>query len=214
MNPIPRLSLALSVSAALLAACAPVADPTAANQANLTQAMQAYLARRGDLCVGRSAWPVVVTREEAAQGSRNSVQLPVLERLGLVKSSVVQVTTGEAARHRSEARRYELTEAGGKFYLAHAPHKRETGHPVADHDFCAGRLSLKRVVRWEPASTRGPGAETIVTYTYDITPATWAADPEVRQVFPMVDRVLRGAGTMELKEAMVLTPDGWEARDL
>jgi hypothetical protein len=208
MNPIFRAFLGASVSAALLAACAPVAEPTAANEANFTEAMHAYLARRGDLCVGRSSWPVVVTREEAAMGSRNALQLPVLERLGLVHATVVRVDAG------AEARRYDLTEAGARFYLARAPHKRDTGQPMADRDFCAARLSLAHVVRWEPPTSRAAGAETVVTYTYHIAPAAWATDPEARQVFPMVDRLLRGAGTMELKEAMVLTPTGWEARDL
>jgi hypothetical protein len=29
-----------------------------------------------------------------------------------------------------------------------------------------------------------------------------------------VDAIIRGAGTMQLKEAFVLTNTGWEARDL
>jgi hypothetical protein len=30
----------------------------------------------------------------------------------------------------------------------------------------------------------------------------------------MVDRVIRGAGILELKEGMVLTAQGWQAKDL
>jgi hypothetical protein len=211
MNP----TLPLCLAAVLLAACAPGPRPTDASEANFTQALQAYLARRGDLCVGRGTWPVDVTREEVARVSRNSTQLPVLERLGMVSSSVVQVETGdEGGRHFAEARRYQLTDAGRKFYLERAPYKRDPGHAVADHDFCVARLSLKRVVRWDAPKSQAVGAETVVTYTYDVTPAAWIADPEARRVFPMVDHVLRGAGTLELKEAMVLTPEGWEAKDL
>ena len=212
MNP---TLLASFLAAALLAACAPAAKPVDASEANFTQALQAYLARRGDLCVGRASWPVDVTREEAAQRSRNSTQLPVLERLGLVTSSLVQVETGdEGARHATQARRYQLTEEGRKFYLARAPYKHDTARAVADHDFCAAHLTLKRVVHWDTPKSQEVGAETVVTYTYDATPAAWTADPEARRVFPMVDRVLRGAGTLELKEAMVLTPQGWEAKEL
>lgn len=163
MNPILRISLAASLSATLLAACAPVADSAVADEANFTRAMQAYLAIRGDLCVGRGSWPVDVTLEEAVQGSRNALQLPVLERLGLVKSTAVQVEAGNEVPHRTDARRYALTEAGGRFCRARAPHKRATEHPVAAHDFCAARLSLQRVVRWEPPSSRSVGAETVVT---------------------------------------------------
>ena len=187
----------------LLAACGQTARVTDATEANFGQALQAYLARRGDLCVNRSAWPVDVTREEAAQGSRNSVQLPVLERLGLVHSTQLAAT-----------QRYDLTDAGRQFFLARQPYRRDTGHAVADHDLCVARLSLKRVVAWEPPSSQAIGAETTVSYTYDVTGAPWTSDPEVRRVFPMVDRVLRGAGTLQLKEAMVLTAGGWEAKDL
>jgi DNA-binding MarR family transcriptional regulator len=196
--------LALSCSL-LLAACGQPERVGDANEAHFTQALQAYLARRGDLCVNRSAWPVEITREEAAQGSRNSMQLPVLERLGLVRSTMVAAT---------QSRRYELTDEGRRFLLARAPYKRDTGHAVADHDFCVARLSLKHVVGWETPGSQRVGAETVVSYTYDVSAAPWTADPQVRQVFPMVDRVLRGAGTMQLKEAMVLTADGWEAKDL
>jgi hypothetical protein len=207
--------LLASLALALLAGCGQPSRSTEASESNFVHAMNDYLARHGDLCVNRGTWPVDVTREEAGQGSRNSVQLPVLERLGLVRSADVQVEVGEAdAKKRTSARRYELTDAGRQYFLARAPYKRDPGHPVADHDFCAARLSLKRVVRWDPPSAHGPGAETVVTYTYDVAPAPWASDPEVRRVFPMVDRVLRGAGALELKETMVLTAGGWEAKDL
>src|SRR3954468_12114854 len=213
--PMFRFPLISSLLLALLAGCAPAHYSAEPSEANFTHAMQAYLARRGDLCVNRSTWPVDVTREEATQGSRNSVQLPVLERLGLVQSSIVQAETGEHdARRPTQARRYQLTEAGRRFYLARAPYQRDPGHAVADHDFCAARLSLHRVVRWEPPTSPSPGGETVVTYTYDIAPAPWAVDGEARRVFPMLDRLLRGAGTLELKEAMVLTPQGWQAREL
>ncbi len=194
-----------SLLLALLAGCGQSARVSDASEANFAQALHVYLAKRGDLCVNRGSWPIDITREEAAQGSRNSVQLPVLERLGLVRSTAVE---------HSGARRYELTDAGRTYYLARAPYKHDPGHPVADHDFCAAHLSLKRVVRWDPPSAQTPGAETVVTYTYDIAPAPWTSDAEARRVFPMVDRVLRGAGSMELKETMVLTAGGWEAKDL
>ncbi len=76
-----------TTAAALLAGCTPPARVTDASEGNFVQALHAYLDKRGDLCVNRSTWPVDVTSEEAEQGSRNSMQLPVLERLGLVRST-------------------------------------------------------------------------------------------------------------------------------
>lgn len=200
---------------AALAGCQPT-DPSAeANDANFTAAVNTYLARRGDLCVGRTAWPVVVTREEFAQGSRNSLQLPVLEKLHLVSSELVTVDAPDAkpGQH-TQGRRYQLTEAGRQYFLPRPPHLHADGAGTGDHDFCTAKLTLHKVVRWDPPKAGHDGKETVVSYTYDIAPAPWTADPEARRVFPVIDRMVRGAGVLELKEAMVLTPRGWEARDL
>lgn len=196
---------------ALLAGCGQAGREL--NQANLTHAMNDYLARRGDLCLAKNAWPVFVTEAESKMGSRNALQMPVLERLGLVSGldAAVEQVGEDGARSTAHARRYDLTEQGRKYYLARPPHKTPTGNRFAEaeHDFCAARLSLDRVVGWE-----GAGKEAVVTYTYKVDPAPWAADAALRAVFPMVDGVIRGAGTLQLKEGVVLGANGWEARDL
>jgi hypothetical protein len=193
--------------------------------ANVTRAMNDYLARRGDLCLAKSDWPVVVTEAESHAGSRNALQMPVLRRLGLVEAADVLVDepdadgTGDAGgkAHKVHALRYTLTAEGRKYYLARPPHRQPGGNRYAevDHDFCAARLSLDRVVGWEPAAgPDGKGKEAVVTYTYRIAAAPWTSDSAVRAVFPMVDRVIRGAGAMQLTEGIVLGPAGWEAKDL
>lgn len=187
-----------------LAGCAGE-KPDAPTEAHFSHAMQEYLAKRGDLCVNRSSWPVDITQEEAAQGSRNTVQLPVLEKLGVVRSASAEVE-GKAVR------RYELTDSGRQYYLAREPYKRDTGHAIAGHDLCVARLTLKHVDHWEPA--QGNAQEMVVSYTYDIQPAPWASNPDVRHVFPVIDHLLAGAGKLQLKESMVLTAQGWEAKDL
>jgi hypothetical protein len=187
------------------------------NQANMTRAMNDYLAKRGDLCLAKNSWPVVVTEQESKAGSRNALQMPVLERLGLVTGSDAEVEQDnkDGEKGQVHARRYALSAEGQKYYLARAPHKRPTGNRFADadHDFCAARLSLDKVVGWE-APAQGVKDQTVVSYTYKIDPAPWTADQAARAVFPMVDMVIRGAGTMQLKETMVLGANGWEARDL
>lgn len=196
----------ISLPAALaLLALAGCADKDAPNEANFTHAMQEYLAARGDLCVNKNSWPIDVTREEARQGSRNTVQLPVLEKLGVVRSA-------DAVAEGQPVRRYELTDTGRRYYLARTPYKRDTGHAVAAHDLCVAKLTLKKVQHWEAAP--GKAQEMVVSYTYDIAPAPWASDAEARRVFPVIDRLVQGAGVLQLKEAMVLTAQGWEAKDL
>jgi hypothetical protein len=192
---------------ALLAGCGP--NKRELNQANLTRAMNDYLAKRGDLCLAKTSWPVLVTEAESQAGSRNALQMPVLERLGLVEG--VDAMAGQA-----HARRYQLTAEGRKYYLPRAPHKAAAVSRYADagHDFCAARLSLDKVVGWEASAKPGATNQAVVTYTYKVQPAPWTADAALRAVFPMVDAVIRGAGTLQLKEPVVLGAAGWEARDL
>jgi hypothetical protein len=198
---------------ALLGAC--THDPRELNDANLTRALNDYLNKRGDLCLAKNNWPIDVSEQERLAGSRNALQMPVLEHLGLVAG--VDTTTGQASEDGAkpatiQVRRYRLTSEGTKYYLARPAHRNPTGNRYAEapHDLCAVRLSVDRLVGWEvPAE-----GEAVVTYTYKVKPAPWTASREARDVFPMVDRVISGAGTMELREVFVLGASGWEAKDL
>jgi hypothetical protein len=110
-------------------------------------------------------------------------------------------------------KRYMLTEAGEKFYV-----KKEMvsggpgGAPLTHHgDFCAGKLSLDKVIAWDkPVKTAGH-LETTLTYTYRIAPASWALDPDLQQVFPMVARVVNGEHTLELKQRFRQSGKSWVA---
>jgi hypothetical protein len=203
----------------LLAGCNSQPPANEASQANLTTAMNAYLAARGDLCLAKNHWPIVVTKEEAKLGSRNALQMPVLERLGVV-ASVDATVEKDAAQGKlsTSGRSYQLTDAGRKFYLVREPRKQATGSAAtAQHDLCAARLSLDKVVAWEaPTKPNQPNgsAETVVTYTYKVAAAPWTDDAEIRNVFPVVDRIVKGAGVLQLKEPFRLTEHGWEAKDL
>ncbi|HEX8786690.1 MAG TPA: hypothetical protein VF793_10940 [Telluria sp.] len=212
----PILFTIPTITLVLLAGCGP--NKRELNHANLTQAMNDYLAKRGDLCLAKNSWPVVVTEAESKAGSRNALQMPVLERLGLVEGvdALVEQAGEDGAPSQAHARRYALTAEGRKYYLARPAHKLPSGDRYADaaHDFCAARLSLDQVVGWEPSRTPGAQNEAVVTYTYKVKPAPWTGDRALRAVFPMVDTVLRGAGTLQLKEVMVLGAGGWEAKDL
>jgi hypothetical protein len=197
----------------LFSAGAHSADPS---ERSLRPALVKYLAERGDLCLGKYDWPIGVTGREAMIGTRDAIQMPVLQKVGLVKSS-----PGSAQRNVDgvvrtlPATRYELTGEGRKFYIA-----RETTQMSADgrktvrrSDFCAGKLSLDSIVGWDAPKTAGDHIETTVTYTYRIAAARWTRDPDVQKVFPMIDRVVKGEGTMQLKQALRLTRKGWAAVD-
>ena len=189
-----------------LAACSGRSE---ANRDSFTAAVNGYLDKRGDLCLGKYDWPIEVSAQEIQAGGRNAVQLPVLERLGIVRSTAVSADDHpQPGAAPLMVRRYELTETGKKYYLT-----REGGaahaHPT---DFCAAKLSLDRIVGWE-VHKNGAQSEAVVTYTYLVDAAPWAQDADAQRVFPAVARVLSGAGKAQLREAFTLTGDGWAAKD-
>ncbi len=173
-----------------------------------TVAVNDYLAQRGNLCLGKAAWPIDVTQHEIESGARNALQMPVLEKLGLVAASVAEIEVDdEGTKHRLKVRRYDLTEAGRKFYV---PRPGGTAAAPASGDFCAAKLSLERIVGW---NIEGGGAQrqAVVTYTYRIDAAPWTRDADVQRVFPVVASVVRGAGSAQLQQAFAPTASGWRA---
>jgi hypothetical protein len=199
----------------LLAACSH--NQHTLDRASVTKAMEGYFEKRGDLCLAKSEWPIDVAIEEGRSGSRNALQMPALERLGLVESSSALVERSAESGSKSIAKvtRYRLTGSGNQYYLPRAPHKYPSTNRYAtvDHDLCAAKLSLDTIVGWENPAASGP-REAVVTYTYKVVPAPWTADAGVRQVFPVVANIIRGAGVLQLKETLVLSDGGWEAKDL
>jgi hypothetical protein len=196
----------LAITLTGLAACG---SRTEASRDTFTQAVTGYLGKRGDLCLGKYDWPIEVSAQEFQTGGRNAVQLPVLEKLGVVRSTAVGADEhsqqGVAA---FAARRYQLTEDGKKYYL-----KREgAGTNARPADFCAAKLSLDKIVGWE-VHQNGAQSEAVVTYTYRVNAAPWAQDPDAQRVFPAVARVLSGAGKAQLREVFTLTGHEWAAKD-
>jgi hypothetical protein len=116
----------------------------------------------------------------------------------------------------TKVKRYQLTESGKKHYLTRelrtlARDGRKTLH---QGDFCVAKLSLDKIVAWDPPTNGSARKETVVTYTYTVEAAAWLQDPDAKRVFPMVDRVVQGARVAQLQEAFALTKDGWVAKDL
>jgi hypothetical protein len=200
-TPFPLALLCLS-ALTLLTACDAPAD---ANRDNFSKAVTAYLAKQGDLCLAKTDWPIDVSQREIDAGARNAVQMPVLERLGLVRSAPATVQLKDEDTTTSvPVRRYTLTDAGRAYYRPHGRSGRS--------DFCAAHLSLDKVVGWDTPPTGTTDRQALVTYTYRVDPAPWTRDPEVAKVFPMVDRIVRGAGHEQLTQGFTLTAGGWVAQ--
>ena len=204
------LACTLTVAAACRAQTESKTDPT---RAAFERGLQAYLARRGNLCVGRPRWPIDVPA--GTEGTADAVQLPVLEQLGLVTSTVIQVRSGGVATP-FQARRYRLTSAGHQLYL-----DRDSGRPAAPDDaraperadLCFATVTLDKVVRWE-IQKEGPATTALVGYAYHAAAPAVARDPRLGRVFPAVARLLAGDGKAELVEGFTLTSSGWTANEL
>jgi hypothetical protein len=207
-------SFLCGASLLLLAACSH--DKQTLDHASVAKAMEGYFEKRGDLCLAKSDWPIDVALEEGRSGSRNALQMPALERVGLVESSkaLVERSAEDGSKSVANVTRYRLTAIGNRYYLPRAPHRYPSSnrYAAAGHDLCAVRLSLDKIVGWE--SPAAGAREAVVTYTYKVVPAPWTGDAGVRQVFPVVDNIIRGAGILQLKETLVLSDGGWEAKDL
>src|ERR1700753_1009765 len=111
----------------LLACGVAYASATDPRPKDLTRAVKVFLADHGDLCMDKYTWPRDITDGDAYTDPNDAVQLPVLERLGVVQSTSIGAT-----------KRYTLTDKGQKYYLKKkhttlGPHDTPTEH---DADFC------------------------------------------------------------------------------
>jgi hypothetical protein len=178
----------------------------------LSRAVQAFLADHGDLCLAMYTWPRDVTSEDQQANSHEALQLPVLERLGVVRSVEVPVpAAGETALPAGPAKRYSLTEKGRAYYLRKKRITLDVHTQPEEHeaDFCVARLTLDKVVKWSPPEPIHNHLETVVKYTYHIKSADWLADASAREVFPIVDRIVRGQGTLLMSATVQLQDGRW-----
>jgi hypothetical protein len=202
------------------------ADTAQPSESELIRAVTRYLSDHGDLCVGKFTWPRVVTQQDQLTHTNDAVQLPVLERLGLVESTEIpapaaaDATTnaavqgsqsGSTAATAETARRYSLTAKGRRFYLQKkrttlSVHDKPVEH---DQDLCVASLKLDKVVKWSPPEQVHGHPETVVRYTYHVKSADWMADPQARQVFPVADRIIRNQGNMLMSVTVAQLDGKW-----
>ena len=196
-----------------LSACSKTKEP---NAQDMVVGMNHYLESQGDLCLAKSTWPIDVTQREMDAGGRNALQMPVLEKLGLVSSSIATIEVKDEDRSANiQVKRYDLTEAGKKYYLTKEMRSMASDGTtrVRQGDFCAAKLSLDSVVKWEPVKSSDGQQRAVVTYTYKVAAAPWTSDAEIQKVFPVVARIVKGAGTEQLQETLKMTDKGWVANE-
>jgi hypothetical protein len=197
----PTAVVMATLSQMAYGAPAPTLDPT-----TLKPVVEQYLKDHGEFCLGKFDWPIVVTDHDRSTRTSNAVQMPVMEKLGLVTSSKSSVDSGATV--------YKLTDKGKKSYLSRKTVSLGPLEAPAEHpgDLCVARLGLDRIVSWQPLETVNGVPQTTVKYTYKVlSKADWASDPQIKAVFPMVNRIVGGESRMELAERFTWTQSGWVA---
>lgn len=205
---VKMMSRAVLVSlAAAYAGLSYGAAPTL-NAQSLQPAVEKYLQDKGDFCLGKFDWPISVSDADAQIGTNNARQMPVLEKLGLVTSAAVPADGGGG-----RGKIYALTAEGEKYYRVKRTVTLGPADKPVEHagDFCAAKLSLDKVVSWEKPTLVDGHPQTNVNYTYKADPAPWTQDPEIKNVFPMVRRIVEGAGTLRLVQLFSWSNNQWVA---
>jgi hypothetical protein len=216
-----------AAAAAVCVAAVSQAATTDPSQQQLTEAVKAFLVDHGDLCMAKYNWPRDVTPGDENTDPNDAVQLPVLERLGVVKSVEIPApkeetsTTATGAQSSSPlapraapaepTKRYLLTEKGQQYYLKKkhtiiGPHDQVTEHNA---DFCVAHLTLDKVIKWSLPEPVHNQLETVVRYTYHVKAADWMSEPDAQKVFPIADRIIRGDGVMLMSATVALQDGKW-----
>ena len=206
MNRVLTNPVATTLVTLLAVAAAHANVPAAPSQKSLKPAVRKYLEEKGNFCLGKFEWPIAVSDEDRKTGTNNALQMPVLEKLGLV---VASDSAGDPS-----IKNYSLTEEGQKYYLTKQTITVNSAGQRIRHpgDLCPAKLELDKVVAWDPPSVVDGKTQTTVKYTYRIAKAAdWTQDPEVRKVFPMIARVIDSAGSQQLMQLFAWSDHGWVA---
>jgi len=200
-------------SVLFLVSCASKKD---ANEKNFSEALNSYLANKGQICLGiPSAWPVDLNEAERRSRMGRAAEMAALENAGLVRSHEMETEYTPPLSSRpvkTKVLRYELTDSGKTFYRE-KDRPALAGNKLVQGDLCYGQQTLDRIVKWDGPTSVGESKQASVFYTYKIDNlAEWAKNPDIQRVFPGVVSTIDGAGKTVMNQALTLTSQGWEAK--
>lgn len=206
---------------AVLAACSSKTDPT---EKNFGAAIEAYLAKKGRLCLNDETWPVELdemSKKLGASfgGSSRQARLNALVAEGLAKATTLEKPqlsfSGKPLGRSIQVTRYELTDKGRTFFRATTSTFSKPREGEVRGELCYANRALDKVLKWEGPMRLGDYQEAVVKYTYKIEGlADWAMAPSVQVAFPQIKQWLDGAGSKQQSHGVRLTSEGWEANGI
>lgn len=203
-----RLTILTLAAVLMLGGCSSEKKP---NSANFTNAINRYLAKRGQECTFfAQKFPIDIPATELKDQSGTAPQMAALERAGLVRGSdttaIIHGMMGAlGASAPRPVRRYELTDEGKKYF------QMKPGVLGQSSAFCYGQEQVDSIVKWDEPTTQDGASVTEVTYSYKFQQlADWAKQPDVKQAFPAIKSTIEQMGANQVIEVH-LTNTGWEA---
>ncbi|HEX4001185.1 MAG TPA: hypothetical protein VHX36_00960 [Candidatus Acidoferrales bacterium] len=202
----------LLLGALPIAGCA---TKKSATEKNFSEALNAYLVKKGLLCIGlASNWPIDIDLRDRGTSLGQAPAMAALQNVGLVHSYESEtfytpLLSDRPVKH--EVLRYELTDEGRQFYRE-KDYSLPNGPSDVHGDLCYGQEAVDGIVKWQGPLDLGNYKQVSVFYTYKIEQlAGWVSNADVRRAFPSVALTINGAGQRILSNTLILTNRGWEA---
>jgi hypothetical protein len=214
--------VALTVAlVALISGCTSKKDPS---EKNFGAAIDAYLAKKGALCLNDQTWPTELGEIEKKMGSPfggagPAGRMEALASQGLVSSLEVEKPvlsyTGKPTGRTQKITRYDLTDRGRQHFRESQGRFSKPKEGEVRGELCYGNKALDKVVKWEGPMKLGDYQAADVKYHYRIEGlADWAKSQEIQAAFPNVKEWVEGAGIKQQSHGVHLTSLGWEANGM
>ncbi len=204
-----------------LSACSGKDDP---NEKNFGAAIDAYLNKKGELCLNPETWPVEVTEMDKQIGSSFGIpskfdRMNALASQGLATSNEIdkpQVSfMGQPTGSSVKVTQYALSDKGKSFFRERQGALSKPKDGETRGDLCYAKRAVEKIVKWEGPMKFGNYQEAGVKYLYRIVDlADWAKTPEIQTAFPSIKEWLDGAGNTQQSHTVKLTSEGWEAKGM
>ncbi|WP_321936153.1 hypothetical protein [Paraburkholderia sp. J8-2] len=204
-------AIAVTALAIVVAGCSNKQD---LNEANLTDALNAYYAPGPGICLHSWQFPYAISRADIrnAEDIHNDPVLTPIPGLEAMKSAGLLVShdAPSPASDGAVARTYILTDAGSAAFTDAPSSRGAIASGSRTGAFCYGHVHITRVVKWDPASM----GESTAYFNYEMVGfPEWAKRPDIQRAFPTLGRLVRGAGTGSTSSvALRLTTAGWEVK--